>query len=282
MPKKPQIAIVGPGRLGSALTLGLVKAGYRVSDIVARRPCRQASELARKSGARLLVQNSADVRGNVIWFCVPDREIARTARAWASKGEWKGKTAFHSSGALPSRELDELKQQGAEIASVHPLMTFVRKGMASLSGVPFALEGDAPALRIARRIIRDLGGDPFAILAEDKVAYHAWGAFASPLLVALLVAAEQVAGAAGLSASAARKKMLPILQQTIQNYGRFGPAGAFSGPLIRGDVEIVRKHLKILKMIPEVKDAYTALARIAISQLPVQRRAELRKALNER
>ncbi len=281
MVKKPRIAIVGPGRLGSALSLELQRAGYKVSELIVKRRSRQVAALARRLRAQILPQDNPDIEADVVWFCVPDREIAPAARVLALKRDWKGRAAFHSSGALPSTELEELQKRGATIASVHPLMTFVRGTLPSLDGVTFAVEGDDLALRIAKKIVRDLGGDPFEMRVQNKVAYHTWGAFTSPLLVALLVAAEHVAGAAGLSVAAARKKMLPILRQTIQNYGRLGPARAFSGPLVRGDAEIVRKHLNLLKRIPEAKDVYTALARIAISHLPVQRRAELRKAISE-
>ena len=99
----------------------------------------------------------------------------------------------------------------------------------------------------ARRIVRDLGGEAFTIRKQHKTAYHAWGSFASPLLVATLVTAEQVARDAGLSAVDARKKMLPIVKQTIANYEMLGPAAAFSGPIVRGDAEIVRKHLQVLE-----------------------------------
>jgi predicted short-subunit dehydrogenase-like oxidoreductase (DUF2520 family) len=279
MASKPRIAIVGPGRLGSALTLQLSRAGYRVAEVVSRRSRKSVKLLAHKLRARTSFQNNAVLDADLIWFCVPDREIAAAARVLASKTEWTGKTAFHSSGALASNELDVLRELGAKVAAVHPMMTFVRGAAPSLRGVPFAVEGDASAIRLARGIVHDLGGETFRIRAKDKAAYHAWGAFASPLLVALLVSAEQVARAAGLKAPEARKKMLPILKQTIENYGRLGPAGAFSGPLVRGDTEIVRKHLNVLKKIPEAKQVYLTLARTAVWHLPVRQRRKLENAL---
>jgi predicted short-subunit dehydrogenase-like oxidoreductase (DUF2520 family) len=280
MATKPRIAIVGPGRLGSALALELNRAGYRISEIVSRkRPEGESRLLARKLRARASVASQAALDADLIWFCVPDREIAAAAGALASKLVWRAKIAFHSSGALASTELDVLRKHGAKVAAVHPLMTFVRGTVPSLRDVPFALEGDVEAARVARQIVRDLGGETFRIRAKDKVAYHAWGAFASPLLVALLVSAEQVACAAGLKAKEARKKMLPILKQTIENYGRFGSAGAFSGPLVRGDAEIVRRHLQVLKKIPEAKEVYLALARTAVRHLPVRQRRKLENAL---
>jgi predicted short-subunit dehydrogenase-like oxidoreductase (DUF2520 family) len=284
MVRKASIAIVGPGRLGSALAVGLEKAGYRVSEIVSgdsaasRRKARalagQVHATWRAEGARL----DADV----IWFCVPDREIARTAGQLAGTVDWKGKIGLHSSGALGSDELRGLRRRGATVASVHPLMTFVSRSVPSLKGVPFALEGDAVALRVAGRIVRDLGGDAFFIFRNKKLAYHAWGAFLAPLLVSLLVTGEQVARAAGLSNAAARRKMLPIVRQTLANYAKLGPAGAFSGPIVRGDAEVVRWHLKELRKISEAGEVYVALARAALRYLPAGNRKELEKLLGGR
>jgi len=282
MAAKTRIAIVGPGRLGRALALELRQAGYTISEIVSRKTVaskRKARELARKVAAQTSTRDKANLHVDVVWFCVPDREIAGASRQLASVVDWKRRIAFHSSGALASNELDVLRGRGAAVASVHPLMTFVHGSMPSVSGVPFAVEGDAAAVRVARRIIRDLGGEAFTIRKQHKAAYHAWGAFTSPLLVATLVTGERLARTAGLSAAEARKKMLPIVRQTIANYEALGPAGAFSGPIVRGDAETVRKHLQVLQKVPAAREVYQALARAALQYLPARNHAELKKAL---
>jgi predicted short-subunit dehydrogenase-like oxidoreductase (DUF2520 family) len=282
MAAKPSIAIVGAGRLGSALALALRRAGYTISEIVSRNNAgsiRKARALARKVEARASTVGNARLDAELVWFSVPDREIAKSSRQLVSVIDWKRRTAFHSSGALTSDELKALHRLGAAVASVHPLMTFVSGSIPSLKTVPFAVEGDAMAVRAARPIVRDLGGKAFTIRKQYKPAYHAWGAFASPLLVAALVTAERVARMAGLSAVAARKKMLPIVRQTIANYEALGPAGAFSGPIVRGDAEIVRRHLQALRNVPEARDVYMALAGAALRYLPVRNRAKLKQAL---
>ena len=282
MPAKPQIAIVGPGRLGGALSFALTEAGYRVREVISRdAPSSQkrARDIARKTRSLTSTLETADLKSDLIWFCVPDREIARAARALSPAAEWKGKVAFHSSGALASDELNLLRRRGAAVASVHPMMTFVRGSIPSLQGVTFALEGDVKATRLARKITRDLGGDAFSISKTNKIAYHAWGGFSSALLVAMLVTAEQVARAAGLSSTQARKIMMPIVRQTLANYIALGPAGAFSGPIVRGDVSVVRKHMRTLREIPRAKEVYVALARAALQYLPSRNRKELGKLL---
>jgi predicted short-subunit dehydrogenase-like oxidoreductase (DUF2520 family) len=282
MAPKPQVAIVSPGRLGTALALELRGAGYRIREIISRsnRASRKkAKQLARQVQARSTTAEDARLDADAIWFCVPDREIDSAARELAEAATWRGKIAFHSSGALASDELEVLRKRGASIASVHPMMTFVRGSVPSLKTVPFAVEGDPAAVRVARRIVHNLGGKAFSISKKNKAAYHAWGGFISPLLVLTLVAGEKVARAAGLSATDARKKMLPIVSQTLANYAKLGPAGAFSGPIGRGDVATVREHLRVLRGVPEARQVYVALARVALRHLPVQNRKELRKLL---
>jgi predicted short-subunit dehydrogenase-like oxidoreductase (DUF2520 family) len=279
---KPSIAIVGPGSLGSAMASSLRRAGYRITEVISRegRASRQrAKRLARTVSARATVITNPQLNANIVWLCVPDREIAACAQSLQNATAWKGKIAFHSSGALTSDELNALKRKGTSVASLHPMMTFVPGVRPALDGVSFALEGDASAVRAARRIVRDLGGQSFVIRKQQKPAYHAWGAFASPLLVSALVTAEQVAGAAGLGREAARKMMLPIVRQTLANYAKRGPAGAFSGPIVRGDAETLRKHLMVLGRIPGAKDVYLSLARSALRNLPTRNEKLLKKVL---
>jgi predicted short-subunit dehydrogenase-like oxidoreductase (DUF2520 family) len=223
----------------------------------------------------------AEINAAVVWLCVPDSEIANAARALA-KRDWQGKVALHSSGALTSDELEALRQRGAAVASVHPLMTFVRGSRLALINVPFAIEGDARAARTARRIVSDLGGRSYPIRKEEKVAYHAWATFASPLLTALLATTEHVAAAAGIRGKIARQRMLPILQQTLANYATLGPAASFSGPIIRGDVETVSQHLRIISNTPAVHEVYLALAKAALAYLPVKNRRKLEKILHSK
>ena len=281
MGSRPHIAIVGPGRLGSALAQELKRAGYRISEIISRgssasRP--KARALAKKVNA-VVASTKPRLDADLVWICVPDREIENVARQLAPLTNWKNKIAFHSSGALASDELRVLRRRGAAVASVHPLMTFVHASIPSMKGVPLSLEGDAKGVRVARQIARDLKAEAFSISKSKKSTYHAWGGFASPLLIALLVTGEKVAQAAGLTSADARRKMLPILRQTLANYAKLGPAAAFSGPIVRGDASVVRNHLKELERIAGAREVYLALAKASLRYLPSDGRKELRKLL---
>ena len=279
---KPSITIVGAGNLGSAMAHALHAAGYRIAEIVHRggASVSRARWLAREVGAQAVTLNRAGLTANLIWICAGDSGIAAAAARLAPRGDWRGKTAFHSSGALSSGELKPLRDQGASVASIHPMMTFVRQARPELAGVTFAIEGDARAARLARRIALDLGGRTVAIEARRKPLYHAFGAFTSPLVIATLAAAERVAQKAGLPQTAARAAIAPILLQTIRNYRAHGPADAFSGPLVRGDEATVRRHLEELKSVPEARAANEAQARSTLKTLPVKKKREIKQLLD--
>jgi len=282
MQSKPVIAIVGAGNLANALAVPLRRAGYRIESVVGRsKPASRAKarKLAQEVGARASTELSTNSRAAVVWICVPDSEIHKASQAAADQIDWRGRIALHSSGALTSDELDALRRRGASVASAHPLMTFVRRSRPTLAGVPFAIEGDPPAVRIARRVVKDLGGRGYSIQKKEKAAYHAWGTFVSPLLTALMATAEQVAHASGISEKQSRERMIPILRQTLENYATLGASAGFSGPIIRGDIETVKRHWRALRGVPPARDVYRALLRAALQYLPAKNRAQLRRAV---
>jgi predicted short-subunit dehydrogenase-like oxidoreductase (DUF2520 family) len=290
--KKPSVAFVGAGSLATVLAVALHDAGFTITEIISRDSTssrRKSRQLAKRVGAQSVTAHSARLDATLLWFCVPDREIRRAASALSDQLLARVFTnqkaipsfALHSSGALSSPELDPLRAAGVQVASVHPLMTFVAGAHPSLSNVPFAIEGDNPASRVARQIIRALGGESFNLPSARKAAYHAWATMTSPLLVAFLTTLEEAASAAGFAPEDARRKSLPIITQTLANYSRLGPAKSFSGPLIRGDTETVRKHLAVLNKRSKAREVYLALAQVALRELPVKNRDQVKCVLDD-
>jgi predicted short-subunit dehydrogenase-like oxidoreductase (DUF2520 family) len=276
---RPSISIVGPGNLGTALALTLPGAGYEVTFLAARHESPHVRSLAHRIRAQEVSPGKQPLTTDIVWITVPDDAIANVARLLASSQDWKGKAVFHSSGALTSDELSALRAKGARVASVHPMMTFVRGTVPEMAGISFAVEGDAAAVRMARSIVADLGARSFVIKKQNKVLYHVFGSFASPMVIALMASLEEVARAAGIRQSEIKSVMEPLLSQTLRNYLQQDAASAFSGPLVRGDAATVRKHLAELRNLPEARAVYVALARASLRFLPVRNRRMLEREL---
>jgi predicted short-subunit dehydrogenase-like oxidoreductase (DUF2520 family) len=279
------VSLIGAGNLASVLGPALRAAGYPIESVAFRNAAssqKRAMALAKRLVSRAVRLQQAEPDADVIWLCHTDDALAETARQLARKPGWRNKIVFHSSGALSSDVLAPLQRAGAHTASLHPMMTFVPGTSPRLKGVPFAVEGDRQAVAVARRITRSLGAEIFPIRKDSKVLYHAFGSFSSPLLVATLVTAERVGRAAGLSRAQTRRVMTPILHQTFKNYLERGAAAAFSGPIKRGDLETIRRHMRALRTVPAVRDVYRALVKSAVQDLPAARKAALLRLLHER
>jgi predicted short-subunit dehydrogenase-like oxidoreductase (DUF2520 family) len=283
--RKGTIDLVGAGKLANFLAPALLRAGFTITEIVARDEpgaMKHAQKLAREVGARAVKMDDAALNSEIMWLAVPDgmiRPVAESLAIPANRGAVR--FAFHSSGALGSRELSSLKSAGLAVASVHPLMTFVPGTKPVLSGVPFAMEGDSRAIGKAREIVRAVGGTSLPIAARQKAAYHAWATMTSPLLLAYLVSLEQAGRQAGLRRERSRRMSLPILRQTLENYARLGAASSFTGPFIRGDAETIKKHLALMKPSSKARGVYVALARVALDALPIKNRQQLRRLLED-
>ena len=219
------LTIVGAGRLGTALTSALAKAGVRVTGPVRR---------------------NEPILGDIVLFAVPDREIS-SAVAGAPPGAIVG----HTAGALM---LDVLGSR--ERFSFHPLMT-ATDGQTPFAGASAAIAGSTPrALDVARSIATRLAMEPLEIPESGRVAYHAAASIAANFLVTLESMAARVGAAGGLE----RRHLLPLAKAALENWGTLGP-GALTGPIARGDADTVaRQRAAVAAAAPELLAAWDAMA----------------------
>lgn len=156
--------------------------------------------------------------------------------------------AFHCSGARPLSVLDPLRTLGLECAGLHPLQSF--SGVPDpkrFQGIFCALEGAGPGLAQADVLARRLGGIPLVLKAGGRVAYHASAVVASNLLVALVDMAVTLLGdATDADAHTRLNVLLPLVEGTVRNLRTVGLPGALTGPVARGDADVISRHLDYL------------------------------------
>ena len=265
---KQAIAIIGAGKVGSALALLLNKQGYDIVGIaIGKNPAdkRLADDL------RVAVTRRPEeitVKADVVFITTPDRLIVPVTEEIRTKGGFReGHIVLHTSGSQPAEDLRAAGEAGAFVASMHPLQSFANVNMAieNLPGSYYALEGDESALQTAERIVADLNGRCFAIDGRDKPLYHAAACIASNYLVSLIHLATGFYQRFGLSRQEAFKALLPLINGTINNLAQLTPAEALTGPIARGDSETVARHLAALAELGETeRELYRVMARYTI------------------
>ena len=245
--QKPQVSIVGAGRLGTALAVALASRSYAIRSLVARRVqrARKAATLLDGNPQALAAKELFSLReSDVVLITVPDDQIAGVA-AELSRLEFTA-IALHTSGALASDVLAPLSQRGWHTGSIHPLLSVSDSG-ATLGGAFWSVEGDPAALRMGKTIVRDLGGHSFSIRSEDKPLYHAAAVMVSGNVIALFDVALEMLMHCGLSRKTARSILTPLIASTVRSLETKDPAQALTGTFSRGDVETVKRHLAALK-----------------------------------
>ena len=249
--QNPSIVIVGAGRLGTALARALAARGYEIAAMTSR-DSGHARRAVKLSGSRALALTTDRLSelppADLLLITTPDDAIAETAARLArllDAPARRGRVALHASGALSSLELSPLGERGFAIGSMHPLVAVsdAEGGVASFREAHFCVEGDARAVRLARRLARDLGGHSFSISAQDKALYHAAAVMASGHAVALFDIAARLLADCGVAERRAREILLPLLRSTHENLSRQPPARALTGTFARADASTVRKHL---------------------------------------
>ena len=279
---QPSVSIIGLGNWGSSLVQPQTDAEVPLHEVVVsgRRSARKALR-----ALPLVNLDQARLQADVLWLCVPDKAVARVTaqltKRVAVRG-LEGQIVIHSSGALSADVLQQAAKVGASVGSVHPLMSFPTRTPVTLKGVSFAVEADAASSRVLNRLVRRIGGYPFAIKAASKALYHAVGMLSSPLLVSHLAAAQKAASLAGFNAPEARRLIEPIARATLDNYFLGGARKSFSGPIARGDVETIRLHLQALKPHPMLASVYRSLALYALEALPSPGTRALRASLRRK
>ena len=277
----PTLGIVGAGRVGRALGRGLREFGWDVGPVVTRgRSSARAAVRAIGQGQAHAGLTRQLLAADVLLLATPDDVIPKVAAQLAEMGleEWRGKVVLQTSGSLSSCVLDPLRARGAETGSLHPMQTFSGRQLPTLEGCFFAMEGTPVALRVARRICRDLGGVPVRVRPGGRAAYHAAGSFVSSFYLALLEAGTRVLMAEGFTRRQAFRALEPLARQTLENAKRVGPRLAWTGPISRGDFGTVKRQARALGAFPpEYGSAFEALSLLAASMLSAKPRATLKR-----
>ena len=262
---------MGAGRVGKALGRCLHDLGWHIGVVTT-----QAIPTARAAVRAIGAGHAADqltrrvLASKVVLITTPDRVIADVACELAQLGgdEWGGKVVLHTSGALDTSPLRPLANAGAETGSIHPMQTFTGQNAPNLAGAVFGIDGTPAALKIVRKMVRQMGGVAVRLSGGNKAAYHAAGSLASGHVLAVLESATRLLMAQGFTRREAARALLPLTRQTLDNFERIGPRAAWTGPMSRGDFLTVQRHADALSSFPaEYQEAYKALSRLAATVL---------------
>ncbi len=242
------IAFIGAGKVGRSFGYYLKTKGFNIVGYMSK--SRESEEIAaNETGSSPLTKEEVLKKAEIIIITTPDTEIEKVCDDVSkSVGFDKDHLVVHMSGGLSSKILSSAREQGASIFSLHPLQSFakVEKAREELKNTFFAMEGEGDKEKLVS--ILDKIQNPYVeIDSEKKSLYHGAAAIASNYLVALTNVVLKLLQDCGFNRADALKVTGNLMQGTLNNVKEYDTVEALTGPIVRGDVNMVQHHLDELK-----------------------------------
>jgi len=286
--QRPNIGIIGTGKVGTTLALRLHRTGYRVMAVFNRTKS-TASRIIDETGCELAESTEQVLqRADLTFLAVSDDAISTVIPELGLR-YLSNRAVVHTSGAKSMRVLTTLADADAMIGSFHPAVPFadVDTAIEALTGAAFAIEYQDESLgQWLKQIVEDLEGRVVIIPPEQKATYHAAMVFASNFVVTLAHTASDMLKSIGVDEQDVKRLLLPLMNHTLDNLEGQNIADALTGPAVRGDVETIQGHLQALEGDKTTKAAYLALLRLTMPilaerGLPQNTLAEFKNLTNE-
>jgi predicted short-subunit dehydrogenase-like oxidoreductase (DUF2520 family) len=283
-----RIGVVGAGRVGAVLAAALRSAGHDISAVAGESQASRTRIATLLPGVRIDKPTAVSRSCDLLLLTVPDDMLANVVSMLAASGAIRpGQQVVHTSGKHGLAVLGPAAQVGAHVLAMHPAMTFTGTDvdLARLSGCVFGVTATEDTSVLAETLVGDLRGRVSWVQEERRALYHAGLAHGANHLVTLVAEAMDLLRASGSDDPASTLR--PLLTAALDNTLSYGDA-ALTGPIVRGDVETVRAHLRdIATSSPATLRSYVAMARATANRavldgrlLPI-RAAKLVGVLND-
>lgn len=258
------VAVVGAGRVGTALAVLLARAGHRLVAVSGRDATRTRAEQF-LPGVTVIPAAEAVKEADLVLIGVPDDAIVEAAETIVDGLRPKAVVA-HLSGSAPLSDLDAAVRAGAHVLSLHPLQTFpdVEAGLARLPKSYIAVTaGSDEMYEMGERLVGEVGGTAFRLGDDRKALYHAAAVFCSNYLAVTQRVAELLFTLSGLEEPIPMFE--PLARSTLENVFELGPAEALTGPAARADAGTIQRNIEALSAeAPHSVPTYVELARAAV------------------
>jgi predicted short-subunit dehydrogenase-like oxidoreductase (DUF2520 family) len=244
--------VMGAGRAGRALAGALRASGAEIVGLHGRSDGAIPGRI---------------VRADVVLVTVGDRDLAGALTELCDAPLADGAVVLHASGAQdPRAALDDLRALGHPAGTFHPLVPLADAALApaALRGAWIGVDGDPPAVAMARRLATALGAHVVEIPDGAKARYHAAAVMAANFPVVLAALATAQLEAAGIEPDAASGVVAGLLSAAADSLRSLPARQALTGPVTRGDADTVARHLAALKQDPEALAVYVALSWAAV------------------
>lgn len=251
------IGLIGCGKVGTTIFY-LLKNNNKIIGVYDINKKNEKQALKSLHIKKNLSLKELCVKSQALFFATPDDQIL-IAYMKAKPFIKNKKYIFHFSGLLSSAIFP--KSKNLYRGSIHPFATFPDIVLPPARNKYYLfVEGNEHALRAIKRIFAKRYFSIKRLKSFQKTKYHLLGVFSSNLLIGLVWAIYRLTKDIGWTKKEINEVIIPIIEETLHNIRGKGLNNALSGPLERGDIEVIKKHLSTLKKNKDLMNIYKTLS----------------------
>lgn len=275
--------VIGYGNVGRPLARALTQAGARVVTVGEHEDSEHVRS-AQLDGFQVFPAGMVRVDVDLVVLSVGDGEVAGVAYELAGNLETERKrdpeapfgrtndgsarsapVVMHTSGRLGLAPLQHVADLGCPRMAWHPMQTFPQDAEPDrFHDISVGVTADPDAMPMAHRLADLLGAHVINVPEDARARYHLASVLASNFLPMLLeMGAQRFVGIVD-SLEDAWYALMPLVKGMVESMDQYGPAGAMTGPVMRGDLEAVLEHLKTLTS-PDEAELYRSMTRALVS-----------------
>ncbi len=249
-PAGERVVLVGAGRVAAHLARAFRDAGHAVVLVVSRRR-EHARVLAAETGAAYaaLEERPALPPSEVVVYAVSDDALATVVRRFPPDD----RLALHTAGSV---DMGVFEGRARHYGVLYPLQTFSHERRVDMREVPLCIEATTPEdEEHLQRLAGSLSRRVYRIDSSRRLHLHVAAVLVSNFVNHLYAEAET-----WLEKEKIPFDLLdPLIRETTAKALEVGPHRAQTGPAVRNDENVIKKHLELLSCSPGLQELYRLL-----------------------
>ena len=244
------IVLIGAGKLATQLGLALARNGFNIRQVYSRTP-ENAEELAERLNAYctselLEIQTNADLYIIAVKDAVLHQVVEEMPKV--------NGTVVHTAGAISMDLLIRFNKYGV----FYPFQTFTKEREVDFKNIPILLDGNDEDVKYdLKQLAKKISETVMFSNSAQRQQVHLAAVFACNFTNHMYAIAEKLLQKHSVSFDVVK----PLILETAQKVVEISPVKAQTGPAVRGDKNVMDKHLSLLNQDDELSVLYSKLSR---------------------
>lgn len=250
-----RVVMIGSGNVASHLSNALLKAGYKVIQVYSRTAAHARALAAPLEASWTDRVSKITDQGDLYILAVSDSALPELA----GQINIHSQLVVHTSGSVGmDLFLGKMKNYGV----FYPLQTFSKNRPVDFKGIPVAIEGNnKQSEKVLLQIGQKLSGRAIKLSSTDRLYLHLAAVFASNFANHFYHISSLILEKRALPFDL----LLPLIDETAAKTRNIHPAEGQTGPAVRNDQIVIKKHLDLLSFSPEIRELYEVISRSIFS-----------------